>query len=74
MADLLAGGRQRCPIHNRIIIWADRCLWCWPDDDAWAMSNRPIGADEVEAMSDEQADSFERCLEVIHGQHCALNN
>jgi hypothetical protein len=74
VADLLAGGRPRCPIHNRILIWTDRCRLCWPDNGEWEMANRPWGAAEVEELTDEQAESFDRCLTRYHAEHCALNN
>lgn len=74
MADMLAGGRPRCPVHNVILVWVDRCRRCWPDDEEYAMTIRPWGAAEIDAMTDEQADVFEACLHHAYAARCALNN
>ena len=74
MADILAGGRTRCPVHDVILFWDDRCRFCWPDTGEWEMAHRPVGSEEVETMTDEQVQSFDRCLVRAHAAHCALNN
>lgn len=74
MTHFLAGGRTRCPVHNVILIWVDRCRLCWPVVAEWEMAHRPLGAEEIDAMTDEQVESFNRCFVRVHAEHCALNN
>lgn len=66
---------KTCPIHNQVHVGDPlRCLVCEPDQRKAELLRRKIPVKDIDSLTDEDGEIFERAMELKYARLFAQNN